>query len=61
MACMEDIRGQEDGMTTVDRMTFSSLLEDSRALEFDAVGDGGREDEQITQVSYLLRSFCIFF
>nr|XP_034584243.1 protein FAR1-RELATED SEQUENCE 5-like [Setaria viridis] len=55
VACMEDIRGQEDGMTTVDRMTFSSLLEDSRALEFDAVGDGGREDEQITQNNMVTR------
>jgi hypothetical protein len=32
----------------------SSLTEDSRALEVDAVGDGCREDEQqITQVGYL--------
>jgi len=62
---MEGIRGQ-DRMTleapTVDRMASSSLMEDSCALEFSSVGDGGREDEQqITQVSYLFRSFCIFF
>jgi hypothetical protein len=55
----EDNRGQEDGMTTVDRMAYSSLMEDSRAVQFN-VGDGHREDEHITQVSDLFRSFCNF-
>ena len=58
---MEEVkRGQEDGKTTVDRMTSASLMEDSRAPEFDAVGDGRREDnQQIAQVTYMFTSFCV--
>jgi len=59
-ASMENVGGQEDGITIVDLMASSSLMEDSRALEIDALGDGRREDEQ-TQVGYLFRSLCFFF
>ena len=59
-ASMENVGGQEDGITTADLMASSSLMEDSRALEIDAVGNGRREDEQ-TQVGYLFRSLCLFF
>ena len=47
---------------TVDLMPSSSVMEDSRALGIDAV-DGGRleGEQQITQVSYLIRSLCLFF
>ena len=54
-ASMENVGGQEDGITIVDLMASSSLMEDSRALEVDVVADGRREDEQ-TQVGYLFRS-----
>ena len=62
---MENVGGQEDGITTADLMASSSLMEDSRALEVDAVADGRREDEQ-TQVGYMFRSpfflnKCFFF
>jgi hypothetical protein len=54
---------QEDGITTDDLMTSSSLMEDSRALEID-VGHDHREDEQ-TQVGrligYLFKSLCLFY
>jgi len=60
VASMENVGGQEDGITTADLMASSSLMEDSRALEIDAVGNGRREDEQ-TQVGYLFRSLCLFF
>jgi hypothetical protein len=54
-ASMDDVGGQED-IRTVD------LMEDSRALEIDALGDGHQEDEQqIAQVGYLFRSLCLFF
>ena len=58
VASMENVGGQEDGITTADLMASSSLMEDSRALEIDAVGNGRREDEQ-TQVGYLFRC-CAF-
>jgi hypothetical protein len=49
---MEDVGGQEDGMTTDDRMASSSLMDDSRALQFDAVGDRcGEEEQQVDQLS----------
>jgi hypothetical protein len=58
---MAGVGGQED-ITTVDLMASSSLMEDSRALEIHAVGGGRREDEQqITQVTSLFRSLCLFF
>jgi len=44
-ASMENVGGQEDGITIVDLMASSSLMEDSRALEIHDVGDGRREDE----------------
>ena len=64
-ASMENVGGQEDGITIVDLMASSSLREDSRALEIDAFRDGRREDEQ-TQVGYMFRSpfflnKCFFF
>jgi hypothetical protein len=49
---MEDVGGLEDGMTTHDRMASSSLLDDSRALQFDVVGDRcGEEEQQVDQLS----------
>ena len=64
-ASMENVGGQEDGITIVDLMASSSLMEDSCALEVDVVADGRREDEQ-TQVGYMFRSpfflnKCFFF
>jgi hypothetical protein len=46
----------------VDLMPSSFVMEDSRALGIDVVDDGHfEEEEQITQVGYLIRSLCLFF
>jgi len=45
-----------------DLMPSSSVMEDSRALGIDAIGGGHLEEEQrLSQVSYLIRSLCLFF
>jgi hypothetical protein len=55
-ATMAGVEGLEDWMSS------SSVMEDSRALGIDAVGGGHLEEEQqISQVSYLIRSLFLLF
>jgi len=59
-ASIEDVGGQEE--MTAAHLMGSSPMEDSRALQIDdAAAAGRREDEQLTQVSYLFTSLCLLF
>jgi hypothetical protein len=59
-ASIEDVGGQEE--MTAAHLMGSFSMEDSRALQInDVAAAGRREDEQLTQVSYLFTSLCLLF